>query len=690
MGIKMKANCRVVLSFIFLAVLQVDAQNSMGFETKPFAFRAGKKVFLRWTLSDAAQWRQANSVGYYVERAENGSTNFQLLNKTPLKPINVVAAQKYGKKSAIYAATALLQEKPALKDKNSTSEKELYAYYLVVSSYNTDAALLSASAYVDTSTIPGKKYTYRIRVATVAEDKQTALSVTVQDDHVLPALPPITAKFLEKSVSLEWNIKPVLNDYSAVIVQRSTDSINFSTITNPPLFSSLRNANEVEKDTSKKMMVYMDEDVLQNTKYFYRISGINLFGVNSNPGAVVSGICLPDIRTQPKIKSIDTLAGKFIVNWTMPDSVKKLVRQYEIRVSATGDDSTYKKIFTFPATKDSITAFDYTPSPSNYFKMRAINKKANQYVESFPYLYQLNDSMPPAPPIGLTGTMDKNGNVTLSWLVNKEPDILSYRVYRSFSNAVNYSILTGEPIGETTFKEKLPLNQLNKDIYYKVSALDNRYNESGLSEPIHLIRPDTIPPAIATLQGVTMNKDNTIEVRWKRSFSKDVARYALFRKIMSDSLSAWTQIATPGAMDSLYVDKNVDPTISYMYKIQAIDKGDLKSGFSNERIYKAPAKAAAKIKVISNLNAYVSRGDKKYIELNWNINKQVAENIREFWVYRVMNDNEEEIALQSVIPGNSKIFDDDDVRDNTRYTYYIKAVYKSGGSSDLDKISVDY
>jgi len=679
-----------ILLLFCLAISDIHAQTAMNFETKPVAYRAGHKVFLRWTLGNAAQWRKANSLGYNVERLENGSTNFQLLNKTPLKPITLIAAQKYGTKSAVYTVTALLQQKPDPKDKNVPDDKELYGYYLLMSSYNAEAAVLSASAFTDSTTIPGKKYTYRITVATIAQEKQTASVVIVQDDNKLPILPTVEAEFKEKSVNLEWNIKPVMDDYIGVLVERSTDSINFSTLTNPPLLTSLKNVNEIEIDTTKKMMLYQDTNVLQNKKYYYRIKAVNVFGITSNPGAVVSGICLPDIRTLPKIKSIDTLAGKFVVNWTMPDSVKKLVRQYEIRVSETGNDSSYKKIFTFLATKDSIEAFDFKPSPSNYFRLRAINKKGNQYVESFPYLYQLNDSMPPAPPISLNGIIDTNGNVILVWAGNKEPDILAYKVYRSFNDTETYALLTGEPVSEIIFKEKLPLNQLNTDIFYKVSALDNRYNESALSEPIRLNRPDTIPPAIATLLSVKLNNNKSIEVRWKKSFSKDVLSYALSRKAGDDSLATWTEIVTPSASDSVYMDINVDPTISYVYKIQAVDKGGLKSEFSNERSYKAPAKAAGKVKILSNLNAYSSRGEKKYIELNWNINKQVSNNIREFWIYRVMNGNEEDIALQSVIPGNATIFDDDDVRENTRYTYYIKAVFKTGGSSDLEKINVDY
>lgn len=686
----MKIVSRVVLLLFCFGLTQVQSQVAQSVELKPVAFRTGKKVYLRWSLGTGAQWRQANTLGFNVERAANGSANFELLNKTPLKPITLAAAQKYGTKNPVYIVATLVQQKPDPKDKNATDDNGIYGYYLLMSSYNTEAALLSASAFIDSTTIPGTKYTYRISVATIAPDKQKSPSVTVLDDNKFPSLPSITAKFGEKAVNLEWNIKPVMNDYLAVQVERSTDSINFSNMTNPPLLSSLKNANEKEKDTTKKMMVFNDTKVTQRTKYFYRIRGVNAFGIMSDPGAVVSGICLPDIHTLPKIKSIDTLAGKFVLNFTLPDSVKRLVKQYEIRVSESGIDSTYKKIYSFPATKDSVTAFDFKSSLSNYFTLRAINQKSDQYAESFPYLYQLNDSTPPALPIGLNGIIDKNGNVTLVWAGNKEPDLLAYKVYRSFSNAAKYSLLTGEPISETTFKEKLPLNQLNTDIYYKVSALDNRYNESALSEPIRLNRPDTIPPAIATLLGVKMNNNNSIEVRWKRSFSKDVVSYALSRKAGDDSLATWTQIATPAATDSVYSDMNVDPAISYAYKIQAVDKGALKSGFSNERSYKTPAKAAAKVKILSNLNAYTSRGEKKYIELNWSINKQMAENIREFWVYRVMNGNEAEIALQSVIPGNAKVFDDDDVHENTRYTYYIRAMYKTGGSSDLEKINVDY
>lgn len=61
--------------------------------------------------------------------------------------------------------------------------------------------------------------------------------------------------------------------------------------------------------------------------------------------------------------------------------------------------------------------------------------------------------------------------------------------------------------------------QLNSNVYYRVAALDNRFNESEQSEFIHLNRPDTIPPAPANIRNVTLIEGKSIQINWIKSFS---------------------------------------------------------------------------------------------------------------------------------------------------------------------------
>lgn len=131
----MKIVSRVVLLLFCFGLTQVQSQVAQSVELKPVAFRTGKKVYLRWSLGTGAQWRQANTLGFNVERAANGSANFELLNKTPLKPITLAAAQKYGTKNPVYIVATLVQQKPDPKDKNATDDNGIYGYYLLMSSY---------------------------------------------------------------------------------------------------------------------------------------------------------------------------------------------------------------------------------------------------------------------------------------------------------------------------------------------------------------------------------------------------------------------------------------------------------------------------------------------------------------------------------------------------------------------------
>lgn len=671
--------------FIFSGVAAQTGKDN--FEVKVIAFKMKDKVYLRWFLGNSTQWHSANKLGYFIERAEGDKGKFVKLNAEPIKPISEAEADKYDKNSSTYQTMLFVNHQPDYsKPDAEKSEDGLYTMFIIQSSYNREDAKLAGSLFVDSTVITGVKYTYRVSVANVEAMKQKVAVYTVQEDDKIPTMPPLQVDFGNKTAKLRWDIKAVMNDYFAVIVERSDDGINFTSLINHPLLSNMSDGNTKEPDPTKKIMQYQDKRLVNGQLYYYRIKGTNIFGVESQPSEVVSGSCSADLNAGPTIISVDTLQNKFILAWFMPDSVKKLVLNYEIWVSKNNQDSSYRKIQEFPVRTELRAIFDYKPDASNYFVIKAIGIKPDQIMESAPYLYQLKDSTPPAVPKGFTGTIDNKGVVTLKWKSNTEPDFFGYRIFRSFNNSKNYLVLNGTPFAATGFKDTLSLNQLNTNVYYRVSALDNRFNESNQSDSIHLNRPDTIPPAPANIKNIAVVENKYVQIIWTKSFSSDVKNYLLFRKDGIDSTATWKQLVELSNNDTSYIDKNIQYSTDYVYKIQAVDFGNLKSIFSASFSAKI-AKTDTKNKAINNLNAYVSH-DKQYIELNWGVNK--IENIKEFLIYRTVNNDEQNVSLLATLPADKKIFDDSDVKLNSVYTYYIKAIYKTVGYSNLEKIEVIY
>ncbi len=97
------------------------------------------------------------------------------------------------------------------------------------------------------------------------------------------------------------------------------------------------------------------------------------------------------------------------------------------------------------------------------------------------YTYQ---DLAPKPPRNLIATLDSN-IVTLNWLPNTEADFLQYRVYRDTS--ANFILDTTKlvtDLSDTTFNEVIPLE---KNLYYKITAVDSQHNESPPSEEVSII-----------------------------------------------------------------------------------------------------------------------------------------------------------------------------------------------------------
>ena len=112
-----------------------------------------------------------------------------------------------------------------------------------------------------------------------------------------------------------------------------------------------------------------------------------------------------------------------------------------------------------------------------------------------PRMVQMVDSIPPAPPVGLSAKADTSGMVLLTWLPNDELDLFGYRVFRANSLHEEFSQITAESVYANCFTDTISLKTLTKKVYYKILAVDQRQNWSAFSEVLEVGRPDVVPPA---------------------------------------------------------------------------------------------------------------------------------------------------------------------------------------------------
>ena len=102
------------------------------------------------------------------------------------------------------------------------------------------------------------------------------------------------------------------------------------------------------------------------------------------------------------------------------------------------------------------------------------------YGESYKY-----QDYAPKPPKNLTAEMNEN-EVILNWLYNTEADFSHYRVYRD--TVPNFIYDTTKIIAEvkdtTIYKDKI---RTGRNVYYKITAMDNQGNQSAASEEVSII-----------------------------------------------------------------------------------------------------------------------------------------------------------------------------------------------------------
>ncbi len=693
-GMKSKIILYLVLTCAFIR--SVAAQEVTP-AIKVAAFPYKDSIALRWAPTDAATWQLINKYGYVLERYTLTRDNQRItpemiaLARRPVKPrplgdwenqiddddYMAIAAQ------AIYGSsfeTSGNYNSDVLQIINQVKELEQrYSFALFAADLSRKVARWTALGYIDKDIKKNEKYVYKIYAAVPSNllKIDTGYVFTgVEDFRELPRPIQLKAESGDKAILLSWDRRYYTNIYIAYHVDRSDDGgKTYQQITKLPLI----NSDPPEGLPADRM--YKLDSLQENGKtYLYRVRGLTSFGDIGPASEMVAGQGTKKFEANPAIVKAEVIEGQAVsILWDFPKGLLKEVSGYRVQRApkASGEYQNLTESL-IPATTNSF--IDRSPRASNYYKI-VVEGKQGQKAFSFPYLVQLEDSIPPSPPMGLIAKIDNHGVVQINWKQNKEDDFLGYRVFRANYKGDEYGQITTSPVPRPEFIDTVAVKTLSNKVYYKVTSLDHRYNSSEFSEVIEVKRPDVTPPAPPAFKNYRASEESVF-IAWSPSPSRDVMKHTLWRKDQTQ-VARFIKEFPSADTTRTYSDVTASAGVLYEYVIEAEDSAGLKSRNA------VPLKA----KRIDNgvalrIEQFKGEADRlnNLIKLSW---RYAPSNVRKFMIYRA--EDTAPISLYYSVNANDKKFDDANTKVNTRYKYRVKAVLSDGTESPFsDEVLVEF
>ena len=643
-------------------------------------------IMLRWAPADVETWLLGNRYGYVVTRytilrdgfltEDRAQTVLGVFLPRPLTEWELYADDRYVSIAAecIFARDSMpVGANPHLIVRRYREEQNRFSFALFAADRSVMAAKLSGLYMADRSAQKNEKYLYSVHIPVPASD---TISFPVDSAFVFtgiseyqPLPPPfdLQARWYDRKVELSWDILYLSHIYNSYTVEKSVDGVHF--------YSLSENAIVQLADEDVTPQRGHKTDTLENnsTVFYYRIRGMNAFGETGPASDVVSGNGKFQLVNAPIITGNEVINNERVhLQWTFPEEMNEYIAGFRIYRSAAPESA--KSILhqtDNPAARDFI---DERPELTNYYVISAFDTDGFEALSTVFTYAELIDSIPPSPPIGLTGMIDTTGRVIVNWRRNIEADLDGYRVYRANRPEFEFALLHSAVIKDTAFIDFVNLATLETKAYYKVIAVDLRQNHSAFSALLELEKPDVIPPPSPMLREVEA-RGATLAITWVNNFGANTVRYHIFRRTVTDETGeddfiplAVVEHNNDNVL-STYVDDAVHSGTIYRYHILAENR----SGLLSEPSIPVQARSAS-IEENIILRALRTSGG---VALTWSItsNKPVMRVL----LYRKIGD--EPLRLLTNVVGDS--YTDEGLHPETTYTYSIRAVYSDETLSSL-------
>ncbi len=653
-------------------------------------------IVIRWAPTKAGAWFTYNTIGYVVERGDVSNdeaknvTRFQVINKQTIKAWTLDEFKSRINSTHKYAAIAAqcLYGKvsiPQPGSDGSVNSLALAAQELdnkfAFAMYAADNDILAAEAlglrFVDRNIQRGHEYVYRIRSVRQSERYliDTAY-VSAKAEAAEALMPPMNLSATEEhgQVTLRWKNIPVL-PYSGFNVYRR-DAQGKEILLNSTPISAVQNP----KFNQTMEPYYVDTTCGFYAKHSYFVRGISAFAELSQASSVEAMGRDRSAPPTPVMKKPLIFSNTMVrLEWEMRAEAKDLAGFVVLRSDSVA--SRFKALHDKLVPAKTFTFLDTAATAAEpYYAVQAVDTAGN-VSDYFTAYVDIHDTLPPAMPRGLHGSIDTNGVVRLVWNLGTEKDLLGYRVLWANDTTHEFTQRTNFVLQDTIMVDTIQINTLTPYIYYKVVAVDTRYFHSLATPILALKRPDVVPPQAPQFIDVRVS-DSTVILRWARSRSHDLKNHILFKRAQGSK--EWKELVRLGAMDQMYEDKTVNKRSTYEYQLVAIDS----TGLRSEPSAAVQGRPFDTGKRPSPSNIRLSYDPKtKSVTVQWEFNAMMSE---KYWFVLYRGFEDFDLKQMQAIDARQLSVTDKDLVGNGRYRYAVKVMSPYGESplSEIQEIIV--
>jgi fibronectin type 3 domain-containing protein len=588
----------------------------------------------------------------------------------------VIAQALYGDEFGL-AANTPPNSITAIVNKSQELEQR-FVVSLFAADNSFDAALMAGWAWRDTTVKRNERYLYRIISAAPETNsfhvEYGSVFVATDETEFLPRPTGLLGVFGNKSVALSWDY--LFNVYHSYYLEKSADGTNYSRLDGIPV----TNMNNTDIQASPRMY-FMDSLTNNIDTFYYRLVGITPFGETGPPSDSIFGRGKELFRYIPHINHTRvTASGDLDIGWEFDEKGNALIKGFELKHSPNSE--VYETVVADIEPEARSAFIDREKlSLSNYFIITAIPHEGEP-AASFPVLVQPIDSIPPAIPAGLTGTVDSSGNVILSWDKNTEKDLYGYKVFRAHLNDEELIPLFDRALEDTVYRDSVEIDNLNRHVYYAVAALDRRYNQSDLSPRVELSKPDIVPPSSPAISGYRI-KDEGIKLSWRNSSSPGVTSHRIYRKNKDDESSPSLLATVADTAQTNYIDTSATAGIYYVYTATALKNNSLESSPSNG-ITLFTVRTKHENAGIDRFDAIVDTQN-RMLKLVWTDQLQ---DVLYYEIYKGTNDRK--ASLWKTLKNGEHEISDSRLSVGVNYVYVIRAILKSGKNTASKSLNIKY
>lgn len=645
----------------------------------------GNSIVLRWIPLDYGVWKKYDA-GFIIERTTNGTPNSLMIDSVKvwseeqwqvqikgentddikIKYASIAAQMSYGSKLNTTFNNSLSADALNL----ATEQEVRHSYAMLSADYSPIAADGLGLRYSDNKVQIGKDYQYKIFPITNNAKDISEVDTLYAYVNCVEYNPPATLPtfFIEEQdhlLHLRVDLTLFEDEFSGFLIERSESKNG-----NYKLLSKTPTVIFKEENNSSYELSYYDILGQNNKKYFYRLIGITAFGEWSPPSKPTGGEGLDKTLSEhPTI--IDAIGDKgkgVSIKWEMPE-VSDLAGFWVGRATNLHGPFTltHKKLLS-TTTK---SFFDNNPdySSKNYYHIIAVDRAGNMSVSQV-YYAALRDNTPPPIPNNLIGKTDSTGWMLLRWDAVKAPDLKGYNVFFSNDSTHEFSILTGKLAEQNYYLDSISTTALNKNIYYKVTAVDKNLNESESSKILEVNRFHDFKLQTPIISDINSD-DQKISLAWRKSSHPLVSGYKVF--IKQSGTKQWKlhkTISDPNITNlNLVLEEG-----KYMVTLKAY------SDFAKESDFALPINAEIRKPYLPKFKNFNGAFKGSNIRLSWLLPE--AE-IKAVVVY--LSINSEPIQQIARLVKNHTEFIDKKIKTKGAYKYKVRAIGHKGKKSPFSE-----